>query len=507
MLAVDQGTSGTTCLLVTANAEVAGRSYCEVPVAYPRDGWVEQDPIALWQSVQRAVADVLGQDERPPAALGITNQRETLVVFDRRTLAPLAPAIVWQCRRSAEICAEHRDRGEEELLHRRTGLLLDPYFTATKIEWLLRARPELRARAERGEICASTVDGWLLAQLTRGREVAVDASNASRTLLYDLERGAFDAELCELFGVPPAMLPGIRDSAGISAETDAEVFCGLRIPVAGVAGDQQAALFGQACVHTGMCKNTYGTGSFVLTNVGAEPPRASPGVVATVAWRLQGADTFALEGSIFVTGAALRWLVRIGLLDAPEQAEALFASVPDAAGCYFVPALTGLGAPWWDPDARGAFLGLTGAVTRAHLVRAVVEAMAFRTRDVVEAMEASSGVPFSELRVDGGASRLDCLCQFQADLLGIPVTRAASVEATALGAGLLAALGAGLIDGVDAVERSWRPGRRFEPATPGSRPDQAYAGWLRALQRVRSGADGGKRKRPESKLSGLSGRE
>ena len=507
MLAVDQGTSGTTCLLVTPGGEVAGRSYCEVPVSYPRDGWVEQDATVLWQSVQRAVAEALQQDERRPVALGITNQRETLVVFDRRTLEPVAPAIVWQCRRSAEICAEHRVRGEEEMIHRRTGLLLDPYFTATKIEWLLRTAPELRARAERGELCATTVDAWLIAQLTRGRVAATDPGNASRTLLFDLQKGAFDPDLCELFGVPPAVLPEIRDSAGVIAYSDADVLSGLRVPIAGVAGDQQAALFGQACIRAGMSKNTYGTGSFVLTNVGDTPPQASPGVLATVAWRLGGHDTFALEGSIFVTGAALRWLVRIGLLDAPESAEALFTSVPDTAGCYFVPALAGLGAPWWDPDARGAFVGLTAAASRAHLVRAVVEAMAYRTRDVVEAMEASSGVPFAELRVDGGASRLDSLCQFQADLLGIPVTRAASVEATAFGAGMLAAVGAGLVDGIESVERAWTPGRRFEPAAPGRRPDDAYAGWLRALERVFTDAIDPIRKRPESKLSGLSGRE
>jgi glycerol kinase len=428
---------------------------------------------------------------------------------------------VWQCRRSAGICAEHRERDEEAMLHRRTGLLLDPYFTATKIEWLLRAEPELRLRAERGEICASTVDCWLIARLTRGRVLATDASNASRTLLFDLARGGFDPELCALFGVPDAALPEVRDTAGAFGVTDPGVLCGLELPITGVAGDQQAALFGQACVRPGMSKNTYGTGSFVLTNVGDAPPAAATGVLATVAWRVHGADVFALEGSIFVTGAALRWLVSAGVLETPQEAEALFVSVPDTAGCYFVPALSGLGAPWWDPDARGAFLGLSGAVRREHLVRAVVESMAYRTRDVVEAMEASSGLPFKELRVDGGASRLDALCQFQADLLGIPVTRSASPEATALGAGMLAALGAGLIDGTDAVEGCWAAGKRFEPASPGARPMDGYSGWLRALQRVRTRESSGdkdadekrggqnviQRKRPGGKPPGLSGRE
>ena len=486
VLAVDQGTSGTTCLLVTSGGEVARRAYAEVPVTYPRDGWVEQDAERLWQSVRQATEALLRDAERPPVALGITNQRETLVVFDRSTLEPVAPAIVWQCRRSAAICAEHRERGEEDAVRRKTGLVLDPYFTATKIEWLFREQPGLRARAERGEICAGTVDCWLIARLTAGHVVATDASNASRTLLYDLRRGRFDPELCELFGVPPAALPAVCDSAGVVGETDPDALCGLRIPIAGVAGDQQAALFGQACVRRGMSKNTYGTGSFVLTNIGRGLPPPVAGVVTTVAWRLEGADTFALEGSIFVTGAALRWLVEVGLLSSPAEAGDLVASVPDSAGCHFVPALTGLGAPWWDPGARGAFVGLTSRAGRAHLVRAVVESMAYRTRDVVEAMERGSGVRFTQLRVDGGASRLDTLCQFQADLLGIPVTRAASVEATAVGAAMLAAVGARLIDGIDSIERMWTAGRRFEPSSPGQRPVEAYERWLDAVRRVRT---------------------
>ena len=489
MLAVDQGTSGTTCLLVTSSGEVAQRSYAEVPVRYPQDGWVEQDAEVLWQSVREAASDVLRDADHAPDALGITNQRETLVVFDRQTLEPLAPAIVWQCRRSAAICAEHRARDEEDAVRRKTGLVLDPYFTATKIEWLFREQPALRDRAERGEICASTVDCWLIARLTAGRVVATDASNASRTLLYDLRRGGFDVELCDLFGVPRAALPEVRDSAGVVGETDPDAFCGVRIPIAGVAGDQQAALFGQACVRRGMSKNTYGTGSFVLTNIGRSLPPPVGGVLTTVAWRIDGADTFALEGSIFVTGAALRWLVGIGLLSSPGEAEELFASVPDTAGCIFVPALSGLGAPWWDASARGAFVGLTAATGRAHLVRAVVESMAYRTRDVVEAMERGSGVRFTELRVDGGASRLDGLCQLQADLLGIPVTRSASVEATAVGAALLAAVGVRMIDGIDSIERLWTAGRRFEPSEPGRRPAEAYARWLEALRRVRTTVD------------------
>lgn len=486
VLAVDQGTSGTTCLLVTPHGDVVRRAHREVPVRYPRDGWVEQDAEALWKSVLDATHELLTGGDGAPVAIGITNQRETVVIFDRRTLEPVAPAIVWQCRRSAAICGEHRANGEEPEVRRRTGLLLDPYFSATKIEWLLRADPSLRSRAERGELCAGTVDAWLMARLSAGRSVVTDASNASRTLLFDLEQGDFDPHLCAMFGIPPAMLPEIRDSSARLGTSDPNVFLQLQLPISGIAGDQQAALFGQACVRPGMSKNTYGTGSFLLTNVGDSVPDPGHGLLATVAWRIGGRTVYALEGSIFVTGAALRWLADTGVIDSPQDAGALFDSVPDAAGAHFVPALTGLGAPWWDPDARGALLGLSGGVSRAHVVRAVVEAMAYRTRDVVEAMERASGLRFAELRVDGGASLMDGLCQFQADLLGIPVARAATAEATGLGAAFLAALGEGLIDGTDALSAFWRPGRRFEPVHPGARPAESYAAWLDAVERVRS---------------------
>ena len=489
VLAVDQGTSGTTCLAVTTEGDVVARAHREVAVRYPRDGWVEQDALDLWTSVVAAAKHVVSGLERPPVAVGITNQRETLVVFDRRTLEPVAPAIIWQCRRSAAICDAHRTAGEESELRRRTGLLLDPYFTATKLEWLLQERPELRIRAERGELCAGTVDTWLVARMTSGGQFVTDASNASRTLLFDLNRGDFDAGLCDVFGVPPALLPEVRESAGRVGLTDPAAFAGMQLPISGIAGDQQAALFGQACLTPGMSKNTYGTGSFVLVNVGDAVPEPAHGLLTTVAWRIGGVDTFALEGSIFVTGAALRWL-RDGLGIIADTAEAgpLFDSVPDAAGCFFIPALSGLGAPWWDPQARGAFLGLTAAVTRAHLVRAVVEAMAYRTRDVVEAMEAASGLRIAELRVDGGASVMDVLCQFQADLLGIPVARAATPDATALGAGFLAAVGEGLVDGPAAVAAAWKPGKRFESNRPGIRPTENYRAWLDALARVRTGS-------------------
>jgi glycerol kinase len=486
LLAIDQGTTGTTALLVGLDGAVRRRAYREVAVSYPRPGWVEQDAEALWASVLGACEELL-EGGAEPATLGITNQRETVVVFERDGLRPVAPAIVWQCRRSAEICEAHRRAGEEPEIRARTGLLLDPYFTATKLEWLLRERPELRARAEAGELCAATVDAWLVARLTGGRRVVTDPSNASRTLLWDLRTGAFDPGLCDLFGIPPAMLPEVSDSAGSFGETDPAAFLGRRLSIRGIAGDQQAALFGQACVEPGMSKNTYGTGSFVLCTLGENLPEPAHGLLTTVAWRLGGRDTFALEGSIFVTGAGLQWLRDgLGLIDAASEAGPLFDSVPDANGCHFVPALAGLGAPYWDSGARGALLGLTAGVRRAHVVRAVVEAMALRTRDVVEAMEAA-GATFAELRVDGGASVMDGLLQFQADLLGIPVARTSTAETTALGAAWLAALGAGLLDGPDAVAAAGRPGRRFEPAHPGRRPQEAYAAWSDAVRRVRSG--------------------
>jgi len=486
LLAIDQGTTGTTALLVGLDGAVHRRAYREVPVSYPRPGWVEQDGEMLWASVLGACEELL-EGGIEPATLGITNQRETVVVFERESLRPVAPAIVWQCRRSAEICEAHRRAGDEPEVRARTGLLLDPYFTATKLEWLLRERPELRARAQAGELCAGTVDAWLVARLTGGRRVATDPSNASRTLLWDLRAGAFDPALCDLFGVPVSMLPEVSDSAGRFGETDPGAFLGRRLSICGIAGDQQAALFGQACVSPGMSKNTYGTGSFVLCNLGGTVPEPAHGLLTTVAWRIGGRDTFALEGSIFVTGAGLQWLRDgLGLIDAASEAGPLFDSVPDANGCHFVPALAGLGAPYWDSGARGALLGLTAGVKRAHVVRAVVEAMALRTRDVVEAMEAA-GASFAELRVDGGASVMNGLLQFQADLLGIPVARTSTAETTALGAAWLAAVGAGLLDGPDAVAAAWRPGRRFEPASPGERPREAYAAWLDAVRRVRSG--------------------
>jgi glycerol kinase len=420
-----------------------------------------------------------------PAAVGITNQRETVVIVERATLEPVTPAVVWQCRRSAEICAQHRALGHEDEIRNKTGLLLDPYFSGTKLQWLLENDPSLQERAARGELVALTVDGWLIARLSQEHRFATDASNASRTLLYNSREGQWDAGLCAMFGVPEVMLPEVVDSAGTIARTDTSTL-GFAAPISGVAGDQQAALFGQGCVQTGMSKNTYGTGSFVLVNAGEKMPPPAEGLLGTVAWRLQGKTTYALEGSIFVTGAGLKWLRdQVKLIASVEEAGPLFNSVEDANGCYFVPALAGLGAPYWDAGARGAFIGLTAGVTRAHMVRAVVEAMAYRTRDVVEAMETAAGLSIAELRVDGGASVMDGLCQFQSDLLALPVVRAGDAEATARGAAALAALGAGLVSSPQEATSGWKPGRRFAPAS-GERPTEIYQGWKRAVSRVLS---------------------
>ena len=493
VLAIDQGTSGTTCLVVDTDGRIAGRGQAELPVRYPREGWVEQDAEDLWRSVLEATRRALDAAGDPaPVAVGVTNQRETAVVFERDGLRSVAPAIVWQCRRSAALCQAHRSRGEEGVVRARTGLLLDPYFTGTKLEWLLAEQPELRPRAQRSELCGGTVDTYVIARMSGGRAVVTDPSNASRTLLYDLDTGRFEASLCELFDVPPELLADVHPSADPVGFTDPGEFLGLRLPITGIAGDQQAALFGQACLEPGMCKATYGTGSFVLVNAGTRRPDHVEGLLTTAAWRLGGLDTFALEGSIFVTGAALRWLRDgLGLLEDVSEAGPLFDSVPDSNGCTFVPALSGLGAPYWDPHARGAFLGLSAGVTRAHLVRAVVEAMAYRTRDVVEAME-NGGILLNELRVDGGATVMDGLCQFQADLLGLPVTRADTSESTALGAAMLAAVGAGLIEAPAGVVAAHHPGDSFQPAHPQTRPDAPYRAWRNAVARVRSSpADAG----------------
>jgi glycerol kinase len=486
--AIDQGTTGTTVLVFDRRGRVAGRAYSEFTQHYPKPGWVEHDAEEIWRvslAVLRQAVRRAGARGKDVAAIGITNQRETAVLWDRRTGRPVARAIVWQDRRTAPLCAALRKRGKEALVRRRTGLVLDPYFSATKVAWLLRNVRGLAARAARGEICFGTVDSWLLWRLTGGAVHATDRTNASRTLLYDIRRQRWDPELCRLFDVPMAMLPAVVASAGECGVSAPDVL-GAPIPIAGIAGDQQAALFGQGCVEPGMAKNTYGTGCFLLMNTGRRAVASRHGLLTTIACDAYGDAAYALEGSVFVAGAAMQWLRDgLGLIERAADSEALARSVESTLGVYFVPAFVGLGAPYWDPDARGAVVGLTRGVTRAHLARAALEALAFQTRDVVDAMVADGGT-LRTLRVDGGASANDFLMQFQADVLGVPVERPALVETTAIGAACLAGLATGFWKTPAELGRTRRIAKRFRPQGSAGARAAAYRGWVEAVARVRS---------------------
>jgi glycerol kinase len=481
VLSLDEGTTGATAIVVGLDGEVRGKGYQEITQHYPQPGWVEHDANEIWAAVQKSARDALAH-EKDVRAIGITNQRETLVVWDRRTLEPLAPAIVWQDRRTAGECTRLREAGHEQRVREITGLVLDPYFTATKLAWAMQ-HTEGAANA-----AAGTVDSWLIARLTGGRDHVTDASNASRTLLFDIGRGAWSEEMADLFGVPLANLPNVVDSSGRLSTTDRDAFLGIEAPIAGIAGDQQAALFGQACTTDGMAKNTYGTGSFVLMQTGPERVASSTGMLTTVAWRRGGELSYALEGAIFITGAALQWLRDgLGIIASAAEAGPLAASVTDSGGVFLVPAFVGLGAPHWDPYARGTIVGLTRGSDKTHLVRAAVESMAYQTCDVVEAMELDSGRKLTELRVDGGASAMDVLCQFQADLLGIPVRRPRQTETTALGAAFLAGLGAGVWSEAD-LAGLWKLDREFVPRMSRDHADELQTQWRRAVERSRAWA-------------------
>ena len=482
ILAIDQGTSGTTCLVFGLDGELVGRGYREFAQHFPRPGWVEHDAREIWLVTQAVAGEALADAGVRPGeleAVGITNQRETVVVWDPSTGEPLHRALVWQDRRTAARCEELRAAGKEELVRARTGLVLDPYFTATKIEWLIANVDGLRQRVRDGGAVFGTVDAWLVFKLTG--ELSTDASNASRTLLYDIGRGAWDGDLLGLFGVPERALPAVRPSAGDFGCTRPDALHGHAVPVTGVAGDQQAALFGQACLSTGMGKNTYGTGSFVLINAGRRPPRPARGLLTTVAWGIGDALVYALEAAIFVTGAAVQWLRDgLGVIAAAAETEALAGSLESNDGVYFVPALTGLGSPYWDPHARGTIVGLTRGTGRAHLARAALEAIAYQTVDAIRAIEASTGAALPELRADGGASVNRWLMQFQADVLGVPVIVPRLAETTAYGAACLAGVGAGLWT-QDEVASGWRERARFEPGMDAARRDELLAGWRAAL--------------------------
>ncbi len=487
VMALDQGTTSSRAILFDASGAIAASDQHEFTQHFPKPGWVEHDPEEIWQSQLRAARGVLEKASatgKDVAAIGITNQRETTVVWDRSSGRPIHRAIVWQSRQTAPICEELRSRGFEDEVRARTGLVIDAYFSGTKVRFILDAVAGAQRRAERGELAFGTVDSWLLHKLTGGRVHATESSNASRTLLYNIHERDWDDTLLSALRVPREMLPEVCDSSGVFATTDPE-WLGAEIPVAGIAGDQQAALFGQRCTTPGSAKNTYGTGCFLLMNTGARAPASQSGLVTTIAWCLDGRVEYALEGSIFVAGSAVQWLRDgLGLISDVAETEAAARSVADTEGAYLVPAFTGLGAPYWDERARGALVGLTRGTTREHLIRATLESIAYQTRDVVECLQQDSKLSLEELRVDGGAAANDFLMQFQADLLGVPVQRPAVLEVTAFGAAALAGLGIGFFPDVASLPSTGGGLSSFEPAMSSDRRDELYAGWKRAVERA-----------------------
>jgi glycerol kinase len=492
ILAIDEGTTGVTCLVVDSDGHIFGRAYSEITQHFPRPGWVEHDAAEIRDVTLRVAREAL--DSSPEArraevaAVGITNQRETVVLWDRGTLEPVHRAIVWQDRRTTEICRGLRSAGHEPRVREKTGLVLDPYFSGTKLTWLFRERPDLLRRAEAGELAAGTIDSWLIACLTGGAVHATDPTNASRTLLYDLRRRAWDDELLELFGVPSASLPEIRTSSGGFGLVSGDLL-GFEAPIGGVAGDQQSALFGQGCWRAGLAKNTYGTGAFLLLHTGSEAVASKRGLLTTAACDERGGPAYALEGSIFIAGAAIQWLRDgLGILSSASESEGLARQLASNDGVYFVPAFVGLGAPHWEPEARGTLVGLTRGATRAHLARAALEAMAYSTADVLRAQEADSGVPATELRVDGGAALNHWLMQFQADVLGLPVRRSAVVETTALGAAGLAGLWAGVWKSADDFLAAREAPTVFEPLMDAHERRRLLEEWGRAVSAARAWA-------------------
>ncbi len=487
LLALDQGTTSSRALLLDEAGRVTGVAQLEVPQIYPQPGWVEHNPVEIWSTQAGALAEVIsgsGLRLEDVAAIGIANQRETTIVWERATGRPIYNAVVWQDRRTADTCDKMKAEGLEQTIREKTGLVIDPYFAGTKIAWILDHVPGARLRAERGELAFGTVDSWLVWKLTDGARHITDVTNASRTMLFNIQTRDWDPELLALLRVPRSVLPDVKSSSEVYA------VCGgplAGVPIAGIAGDQQAALFGQLCSQPGMVKNTYGTGCFMLMNTGQTPAPSKNKLLTTIAWSVGGTTSYALEGSVFIAGAIVQWL-RDGLqiIRSSSEIEPLAASVPDSGDVYFVPAFAGLGAPHWDPYARGAVVGLTRGTTRAHLARAALEGLAFQVADILLAMEADAGIHLTELRVDGGASVNNLLLQFQADLLGIPVVRAGNVETTALGSAYLAGLAVGYYRSVGEIASRWVPGRTFEPAMSADQRAALCARWSKALARAKS---------------------
>jgi glycerol kinase len=488
ILALDQGTTSSRAILFDRSGLPLAMAQQEITQGFPRPGWVEHDALEIWATQRSTIERVLAQARATPsdiAAIGIANQRETCLLWERSSGRPIAPAIVWQDRRSTEACESLRASGHEPTVERQTGLRLDPYFSATKLSWLLDHVPGARARAARGELAFGTIDSWLIFKLSDGRAHLTDVTNASRTLLLDLQSACWSQSMLDLFDIPRACLPTVVASSLSPREAPYAEFGDRRIAITGIAGDQQAALFGQGCLAAGSAKNTYGTGCFLLMNTGAAPTYSQHRLLSTVAWQL-AERTYALEGSVFVAGAAVQWL-RDGLrlIDSAAAVEALAASEPDSGGVHLVPAFTGLGAPYWDPAARGTLSGITRGTNRAHIARAALEAIAFQSCDILRAMERDAGRPLIELRVDGGASANNLLLQIQADLLGVPVMRPTVTETTALGAAYLAGLGAGYWHHADEFATQWRVDRCFEPSRSRDWAMQQMAGWARAVERAR----------------------
>ncbi len=486
IMALDAGTTSNRCILFDRQGRVCSVAQKEFHQYFPQPGWVEHDGQEIWSTQLGVAVEAMNQiDARAEdiAALGITNQRETTLLWDKKTGEPVHRAIVWQCRRTAPICDRLKEAGYTDLFRQKTGLVIDAYFSATKIKWLLDEVPGLREKADRGDILFGTVESWLIWRLTRGRVHVTDYSNASRTMLFNIRDLCWDKEILELLNIPEAILPRVCPSSQIYGETDASFF-GRPIPIAGAAGDQQAALFGEICFEAGQAKNTYGTGCFLLMNTGETPVFSDKGLVTTIAWGLEGRVNYALEGSIFVAGAAVQWLRdELKLIDKAEDSEILASQVPHTQGAYVVPAFTGLGAPYWDPYARGTIVGLTRGVNAKHIVRATLESIAYQTLDVLQLMEAESGIRLEALKADGGAAKNNFLMQFQADIAGVPVLRPACVETTALGAAYLAGLAVGFWTDREDLKANWEADRIFPPSMSQEESGDKIAGWRKAVSR------------------------
>ena len=489
IMALDAGTTSNRCILFNESGEMCSVSQREFPQYFPKPGWVEHDPHEIWSSQASVIAEAittLDINGLNIAGIGITNQRETTIVWDSETEEPIYNAIVWQDRRTSDYCDELKKQGVTDMIRQKTGLIIDAYFSATKIKWILDNVPGARKRAEKGKLLFGTVDTWLIWRLTRGEVHVTDVSNASRTMLFNINTLEWDQELLDLFGIPRSMMPEVKSSSEVYGHTKTTIFA-HKVPISGIAGDQQAALFGQMCTEPGMVKNTYGTGCFLLMNSGEKPILSKNNLITTIAWKIGDKVNYALEGSIFVGGSVVQWL-RDGLhvINSSSEVEALASQVPDTGGVYFVPALTGLGAPWWDQYARGTIIGISRGTTTAHIARAALEGIAYQTLDITAAMSLDAGIPLKELKVDGGASRNNLLMQFQADILGTRVIRPKVVETTAMGAAYLAGLAVGYWSSIDEIRKQWQIDRVFEPSWEEEKVLQAKEGWRDAVKRTLS---------------------